>query len=1618
MDTGARGDLAVNVEDFLSRAGMAGRWPAFKAGARLAPAAAQFLAGFHDDASIDELGDLGIDDLISLAHEFWAWRVERKAGEQSVRIRPANGVDGRVLKRDILEIVGPDMPFLVDSVMGELTDHGVSALALFHPIVRENGAAESLIQVHMPTLSPARAAAIADGVAATLKDVRAAVGAFAQMKERMLDRAQELSRASTDAPREAVDESVAFLRWLAADRFTFLGARDYAYVRGPDGRLQPGEPIILEETGIGLLADPERYVLRTSNEPLVITPEIRTILEDPTPLIVAKSTLRSRVHRRAPADYIGVKRYNAAGDVVGETRFVGLFASDAYTESTREVPLIRRKVAWVLEAAGFPPGGHKHKTMRNVLETYPRDELWQVAKEELLRIAKGVMHLLDRPRARAFNRRDPFNRFVTAIAYLPKDRFNSTLREAVGGRLEAAYGGRVEAYHTLLSDGPLARVFYVIGEIDRARAEPDQQILDDEIAALTHTWEDGFEDALVASPFDEAAREEIRHRYAGAFSAGYRDRYDAEESLVDIAAIANAREDAPVHVRAYRIAKDTPEIVRCKIYSRGEVLPLSAMVPILENMGLFVTAEVNFAVRLASVAGKPELEVHIHELKMRSGESAAIDLKKVGLCFEDAFAAVWTGQAENDGFNRLILKLPAQWRDAALLRALARFRQQTGLDPSQPVQEEALAANPHIAALILELFAVRFDPANGLGQDARAAQVAEIEAKIDDALNAVASLDSDRVLRRIAKLVGAITRTNFYARKSCMSFKIASRTLDDLPLPKPYREIWVSSPQVEGVHLRFGPVARGGLRWTDRRDDFRTEVLDLVKAQQVKNSIIVPVGAKGGFFPKQLPARGAPGFLEAGQAAYRTFLRGLLDITDNIAGAEIVPPKNVVRWDADDPYLVVAADKGTATFSDIANSISAEYGHWLGDAFASGGSAGYDHKAMGITAKGAWEAVKRHFREIGKNIQEEPFTMIGVGDMSGDVFGNGVLLSRQIRLVAAFDHRDIFIDPAPDPEASWIERKRMFDLPRSSWQDYTKSLISQGGGVFSRSLKAVPLSPEMQALAGLSAKTATPAELISALLKAPAELLWFGGIGTFVKAKAESHAEVGDKANDGVRVDAEDVAAQIIAEGANLGITQAGRIAFARKGGRINSDAVDNSAGVDTSDHEVNIKILLADAIGAGALKSSERDALLADMTDEVARLVLIDNYDQTKALSLAQATASADLDAGERMIERLERSGKLIRRVEGLPSAEEFRARRAAGQGLARPELSKLLAYGKIDLFDALVASPAPDDPHFEGPLVHYFPTPLKRFEPQMRRHRLRREIIATYLADDLINMGGPTFVDRMHEAVHADPVSIACAFEASRHILRLDDFFARVDALDNLAPAKVQTDLCLESTRALRRATTYLVRHGGLAQGASPGRTIEDLIAFYRPQVDAQRDLIWASLTTVERRRAEARRGAFQSAGAPADVALHGAALSPLAAALDVADIAARRNWPAPAAAFLYRALGAEFGIDRLVAAAMGLSLDQHWDRLAARRATEDLFDRQRALAEAALAAIGAPPDRPDAEWGTRAAAEWAASLGAPAESARRTLAELEGQGGWTFAKLVIAAAEMHALAGAVEQ
>jgi glutamate dehydrogenase len=1608
---GPRNPAKALVEAFLARLGD-----------EADDAARRFIAQAAEDASADELPEITTDQLAANLADFWSFAARRKGRGPTMRVVPLIG--GEALGLDRLEIVQDDSPFLVNSVMGEISAQGFPVRAMFHPLLPiardakgQRGAGrtprlESMIQVVLERVGADREPALLNGVAEALADVRAAVGDFKAMIDLMGRTIGELeARGPKGSGR---DEDLAFLRWLLDNHFVFLGARVYEYPRLADGDYAAEEPLFQPEDGLGVLRDPERRVLRRANEPALLTSRLRKRLERDPPVSVAKANLRSRVHRRGYMDYVGVKRYGADGRPSGEVRFVGLFTSEAYDEPTHDVPLIRAKVANVMARAGKAPGSHNAKRLHNILENYPRDEVFQMSEDELLAQSLDVLHLFDRPRVRLFERRDPFDRFASVLLFVPRERFDSEVQAKAGLILAEAYGGRVSAAYPDFSDAPLARIHYIIGFTPGLHAEPDIKAVEAEIADLARTWSDRFEAAVRDGPASGDEVAETLARYADAFPAGYRETYDAAEALADVAVIDSLGPEETVRVRAFRRPGDTAVQFRFKLYRPAEPAPLSDVLPILEHMGLRALVETGHPVR---AAGRTPVWVHEFDLIDERGEHLVFD--EVKAAFEAAFVAIWNGETESDGFNRLVLELSISWREAALVRALARYRQQSGLDPTQRVQEEALAAHPGVTRLILDLFRTRFHPALHADLATRREQSAAVMAEIVEALQQVESLDDDRVLRRMALLVQAIQRTNFYQldaegrSKPYISFKVASGELADLPAPKPYREIFVWATHVEGVHLRFGPVARGGLRWSDRRDDFRTEVLGLAKAQQTKNAVIVPVGSKGGFYPKHLPKGGAPDAVRAeGIRAYTTFLQGLLDITDNLTPeGEVVRPDRVIVHDGDDPYLVVAADKGTATFSDIANGIARDYGFWLDDAFASGGSAGYDHKEMGITARGAWEAVKRHFREMGKDIQAEPFTVVGVGDMSGDVFGNGMLLSRQTRLLAAFDHRHIFLDPDPDAEASYAERERMFALPRSSWDDYDRKVISPGGGVWPRTLKSVPLSPEARAMLDVEAETLTPAELISAILKARAELLYLGGIGTYVKARHEGHGDVGDKANDAVRVNGADLRVQVVGEGANLGLTQAGRIEFALRGGRIETDAIDNSAGVDSSDHEVNIKILTGALERTGVLTRKARDKLLRSMIDEVARHVLAHNYDQTLALSLLEMDSAGELEPHARFMARLESEGRLDRAVEGLPDATVIAERAQAGRGLTRPELAVLLAYGKLELAHQVVDSPAIDEPFFEDLLEGYFPKPLRKYDEAIRRHRLRREIIATVVSNDAVNRCGPSFPSRLMAAAACDSRAFVVGYEAAKAVLDLPALWSAVAALDGRIPAAAQMKLFRRLVAALRGQTFWLAR-----RAARSGATVGGLVARYAPARKRLTPLMPGVLSPTERAGVEAMAEELVAAGAPEKLARDVAMLQPATIAADLVDLAEGSSWDLEETARLYHQAGAAFAFDRLRRAVGGYRAGDHFERTAVRRLVEDLLAEQTALTRAVMDFAGAPQAGESAESARAAVASWAALRRDAAEGARRTVEEIEAAGGeWTFAKLTIANAALRELSTA---
>ncbi|HKW79779.1 MAG TPA: NAD-glutamate dehydrogenase, partial [Casimicrobiaceae bacterium] len=1400
-----------------------------------------FVLRYYGQMDPEDLADRAPADLYGAALSHWNFARRRDAAHARVRVfNPTIAEHGWQSTHTIIEIVNDDMPFLVDSVTMEVNRHGLTLHLINHPIVgmlRDAGGTlsgvgepadgarlESLIHVEVDRIvDPAKIDQLAADLSRVLDDVRAAVDDWKPMRDRLAAILQQNEQRPPPLPADELAEGRAFLKWLADDHFTFLGYRchDLVVVDGQDTLK------IVAGSSLGILREGGDKGVATSFAALPA--EVKAYARRPELLIVTKSTSRSTVHRPGYLDYVAVKRFDAAGEVCGEDRFLGLFTSTAYSASPADIPLLRRKIGHVVAGAGLQPGSHAGKALINILDTYPRDELFQTGEDDLLRTAVGILHLGDRQRFRLFVRRDPFERFLSCLIYVPRESYTTELRQKWQQILLQAFNGTGSEFNVHFSESVLARILIIVRTTPGSIPEFDVRELEKTLAVAARRWDDELKQALIAV-LGEARGNELFRQFGDAFPAGYREDFGARGAVADIQMMARLTDAEPLAMSLYRPLEAAPGALRFKLFHLGAPVTLSDSLPMLERMGLDVLDE-----RPHRIGPRDMLPVWMHDFGMQSAiADTEVEIDAVHRIFEQAFGGIFRGEVENDDFNRLVLaaRLPAT--EIVVVRAYAKYLRQIGFPLSQPFIETTLATNAGIARMLVELFKSRFDPAPGAGAS-ESEQVRAIEA----ALEQVENLSEDRVLRQYLALVQATTRTNFWRRdaagapRSFVSFKFDPAKVPGLPEPKPMFEIFVYSPRFEGVHLRGGPVARGGLRWSDRPEDFRTEVLGLVKAQMVKNTVIVPVGSKGGFVLKRAPPPAErEAYLKEGIACYKDYLRGLLDITDNRAGTAIVPPPQVKRHDGDDPYLVVAADKGTATFSDYANAISAEYGFWLGDAFASGGSAGYDHKAMGITARGAWESVKRHFREMGIDTQTADFTVAGIGDMSGDVFGNGMLLSRHTRLVAAFDHRHVFLDPDPDAAASFAERERMFRLPRSSWADYDAGLISRGGGIFPRSAKSIAVTAEVRKALGIALDAMTPAELVNAILKAPVDLIYNGGIGTYVKAASETNAQVGDRGNDLVRVNGRDLRCKVFCEGGNLGCTQLGRVEYALGGGRIFTDAIDNSAGVDTSDHEVNIKILLGQAIGDGELTERQRNTLLATMTDDVAALVLRDNYFQTQAISVTGRIASQLLDAQQRFVQYLEKSGRLNRALEYLPDDEEIAGRRQKGIGLVAPERAVLLAYAKIWLYDELLDSTLPDDGWVATALARYFPPPLREpYAAHMVRHPLHREIIATHVTNSMLNRVGPSFVHRICETTGAKPDEVVRAYLLNREVFGFVTLWQQIEAQDNKIDDAVQSTMLIDTARLIDRGTMWFLRSRRLADD------IGATIAYFTPRVDALR-------------------------------------------------------------------------------------------------------------------------------------------------------------------------------------
>ncbi|MCP5312397.1 MAG: NAD-glutamate dehydrogenase [Chromatiaceae bacterium] len=1482
-----------------------------------------------------DLAEHDPQDLLGALISQWRLMQRRRPDEAIVRVyNPDQEENGWRSDDTIVEIVAPDMPFLVDSVSAALNRRHLTIHLTIHPVfgvsrdssghlnavydvnaADEMSTAEAVIQMHLDRQPQEMLGELQTLVSQVIGDVTRATSDWLKMR-----RLAEQLQCELESPRDAVspeelDEARAFLNWMINDHFLFIAACTFDATDDQG----PQHLTLVDGSGLGVLrvGDGARDLAGQWISGLAV--DLSASVEE---LIVTKANARSTVHRPAYMDCVAIKRRDAQGEVIGLHCLIGLFSSAAYNTPPRQIPILRQKVERVFSGAQVAPKSHSGRVIANILDNFPRDTLFQIGASDLLETTLGVLSLQERQRTRLFMVREPFGRFYTCLVYLPRERYSREVRIAIQSILVEALGGTDVVFETQFSESILARVHFVVRIPPGSEPEFDLEELETRVVEVSTTWQDGLRTALFGQVDETLAARYLRD-YAQAFPGGYREDFHPRIAVSDIQRIEQARATGRIELHLYHPATESVEQLHVRIYALEDPLSLSQVIPILEHMGLSVYGERPYRVR------HPAGAVWIHDFATRNAtgnEEVSDDVRKL---FVDTFHRVWEGDVDNDGFNGLVLRAGLSWREALLFRAYSRYQHQIKVPYTQAYSVAVLNRHPQVVQLLFRLFQLRFSPGAGSTASEEEAAVKQFESLLEQ----VSSLDEDRILRSFLNLIRSTLRTNFYrqwdgaAGRPYLSLKIDPRHVDGMPLPMPMYEVFVFAAHMEGVHLRGGPVARGGLRWSDRMEDYRTEVLGLMKAQMVKNAVIVPVGSKGGFVVKNaLASDDREQRMQKGITAYRTLLRGMLDLTDNLVGRELVPPPDVKRCDGDDPYLVVAADKGTATFSDIANQVAAEYGFWLGDAFASGGSAGYDHKAMGITARGAWESVKRSFRELGLDTQATPFSVIGIGDMSGDVFGNGMLLSPHIRLVGAFNHLHIFLDPDPDPATSFAERSRLFGLPRSAWSDYDRSLISAGGGVYARDAKSVPITSEVQRLLGVKATRLPPNELIRAMLRSPVDLLWNGGIGTYVKATTESHEQARDKANDAVRVDAPELRCRVVGEGGNLGFTQLARVEFALQGGQVYTDAIDNSGGVDCSDHEVNIKILLDKIVTDGDLTSKQRNQLLVDMTDEVAGLVLADNYAQTQIISIVNAGGVQRMYEQARFMDLLEQKGGFNRQLEGLPDKKALTERLALGQGLSKPEIAVLLAYSKMNYFEAVVESDIPDDPFVLDRLIGYFPKRLgEQFAGEIAEHRLRREIVATAVAGSLVDHVGPGIGFRVREEVGTDIAGVVRAYLIACAIFDTDSLWRRVEELDNQVSAAVQIEMLANIGEFLEQVLTSVLR------SFKACLDMQALTERFRAGATELWDAMPRPLAAQDKAEFERRVRRLTRAGVPRELAQSVSNLVPMASALDIVAVAHATQTDIAAAAWVHSALNHTLELEWIARQITALSVQTHWHLLA---------------------------------------------------------------------------------------
>jgi glutamate dehydrogenase len=1565
---------------------------------------------YHGVSELDLVQRTPTDLAGAALAQFQLGRV-RRTGRALVRVfNPDPKKDGFSSSHTVIMVVTDDMPFLVDSLGIASAASGLAVHLLAHPVfsVVRDGAGR-MREVHLDNAppdakseswqlievdrepDPHRLAALEQRIRGTLEDVRRATADWRRMRAMARDVAAELGKTRVRGQSVDLREAQALIEWMDDNHFTFLGYREYRLRRGPRRDLL----VPVAKSGLGIM----RSARRQRSRSIALTGEVRAFARSTEPLIITKANSIATVHRATHLDYVGIKTFDALGNVTGERRFIGLWTSSAYSGGASEIPVLRLKIQRVMTHFGLKPSSHDHKAVAHALETFPRDELFQATIADLVRIVRGIVNLYERAQVRLFVRRDIFRRFYSCLVFVPRDRYNTQARERIERLARDAFGGVDIESQVHLSESLLARLHMLVRTSPDSEASVDAAELERQITETVRTWQDQLKDALLDA-HDEADALRLFRAWGAAFPASYQEDTPFDAAVDDIASLKALLGGSRIlRMSLYRAAGQPGHKVQFKLFRRDRPIPISDVLPTIENLGLKLISERPYEIDI------PSGSLWIQDFELEHPRGVRIDLDSDGPRFRATFANVWLGNTDNDGFNRLVLAADLSWREAMVLRTYARWFGQLGMPLSQAYMEEALASNSAAAGRLFRLFVARFDPA--LGRTERRRAEATQRRALANLLTKVTRIDDDRILRAFLAAIGATQRTNYFqvgadgAPKPYLSLKLDPRLVVEVPLPRPMFEIFVHSPRVEGVHLRMGRVARGGLRWSDRREDFRTEVLGLMKAQNVKNSVIVPAGAKGGFVPRRLPA-GRDAAQHEGTECYRIFIRALLDLTDNVIGGKVVPPPAVVRHDPDDAYLVVAADKGTAKFSDVANAISDQYGFWLGDAFASGGSAGYDHKDMAITARGGWESVRRHFRELDVDIQAQDFTVAGIGDMSGDVFGNAMLLSPHIRLLAAFDHRHIFLDPSPDAASSFTERRRLFRLTRSGWDDYDPKRLSKGGGVHSRHKKSIALSPEERAMLGCHASHATPIEIMRAILKMPVDLLWNGGIGTYVKSADETHAEIGDRAHDAVRVNGGELRCRVVGEGGNLGFSQRGRVEYALAGGRINTDFIDNSAGVNCSDVEVNLKILFNPLMQSGRLRPKARNRLLASMTAEVSQLVLRNNYLQSLAISTLQAHAAERISELGHLIHALERAGTLNPALEALPSEDEIGERRRKGLGLTRPELAMLLSYSKIWLSDKLCETDVARDSFLAGELTRYFPAPVqRRFPREILKHQLKSDIIVTATTNSLVNRMGPVFAIRAQEDTGADVGSIARAYAIAREITGMRDLWASIEALDDRAPTALQYDMLFETTRLLRHLTYWVLRELGT------DLDIERAVSRLRPGIQELMHDLPEFIEGAEVERYDGALARFAREGVPPRVARRVATLGAVHAGVDIVEVALTRRAAIGHAARIYFGLGAALGLDWVRCEIDRLAVEGHWQAIARSTLREEAYSLQRRLAEQVLARSRRGGDA------TARVAAWLKAGGPAIDSLRRTVIAMRAGGGADFPTLSVALQAVRRLA-----